>query len=80
MHIPDAEEQRASRLAVPFDPKQLARLLVLADDRIEAIELSAHTVAGGCTGHRRGGEQEQHGSDGFSHGGFSNSVANNSGE
>jgi hypothetical protein len=65
--IPDAREQRAGRLAVAFDPKQLARLIVLADDRIEACELAAHSVTGGGAGDRRGGEQQKRGSDDFSH-------------
>jgi hypothetical protein len=58
-HISDAEEQCAGRLAVTLDPKQFARLIVMADDRVEACELPAHAVVGGRARHRWGGEQQQ---------------------
>ena len=44
-NIADAQEQRASRLAMTFDPEQLARLIVLTNDRIETREKSAHAIA-----------------------------------
>jgi hypothetical protein len=50
--VADAQEQRAGGLAVALDPEQLARLIVLADDGIEARKLPAHAVAGGGPGHR----------------------------
>ena len=38
-----------------FDSKQLARLIMLADDRIEARELAAYVIGGGCAGRHGGG-------------------------
>jgi hypothetical protein len=43
-HIPDAEKQRAGRLAMALDPEQLAAAVVFRNDRVEACELAAHAV------------------------------------
>jgi hypothetical protein len=48
---------------VTFDSKQLARLIMLADDRIEARELAAYVIGGGCAGRHGGGEQKQRGNE-----------------
>src|SRR5258708_35451198 len=66
-YIPDAEEERAGRLTVALDAKQLARLIVLADDRVEARVFSAHLEAGVSAGHRRCSEHQQHNGAGISH-------------
>ena len=66
--IPDAEKKCAGRLAVAFDAKQFAGLIVLADDRIEAGVSSAHLKAGVVARYRRRGKQQQQSSDDASYG------------
>jgi len=34
-HVPDAEKQRAGRLAMAFDPEQLAAAIVYRHNRVE---------------------------------------------
>src|ERR1700722_7358996 len=81
-YIADAEKQRAGRPALAIDPKQFARLVVLADDWIEADEAAAGLVTG-CRPlrPRRGRGHQQHGNDKASHGQrySSGSVVNSSG-
>ena len=42
--VPDPEEQRARRLAVPLDAKLLAALIVLLHDRIKLRKPSAFAI------------------------------------
>src|SRR5215472_4503446 len=45
--VPDAEKQRAGRLAASLNSKRLTRLIVLLDDRVETRRRTSIAVAGG---------------------------------